>query len=76
MRTTVTLARDVAAAVERHRRERGVGVSEAVNELVRRGLAPRPPSEPFRQATFDMGAGIDVANVAEAIETLEGPAAR
>lgn len=76
MRTTITLASDVAAAVERHRSERGVGLSEAVNELVRRGLAERPASEPFRQSTVDMGAGIDVSNVAEAIETLEGPAAR
>src|SRR3954447_3348982 len=39
MRTTVTLANDVAAAVERLRRERSIGVSEAVNELVRNGLA-------------------------------------
>ncbi|MEA2130053.1 MAG: hypothetical protein QOJ85_2944, partial [Solirubrobacteraceae bacterium] len=38
MRTTLTLADDVAAAVEKLRRERSIGLSEAVNELVRAGL--------------------------------------
>ena len=39
MRTTITLADDVAAALEKLRRERSVGLSEAVNDLVRAGLA-------------------------------------
>ena len=73
MRTTVTLAADVAAAVERVRRERGVGVSEAVNELVRAGLAAKPPRKRYRHKTYPMGALIDYTNVAEAIELLEGP---
>jgi hypothetical protein len=38
MRTTLTLADDVAAAVEALRRERSSGISEAVNELCRAGL--------------------------------------
>src|SRR4051794_32418857 len=38
MRTTVTLADDVAAAVDRLRREEGLGLSEAVNKLARAGL--------------------------------------
>lgn len=76
MRTTVTLADDVAAALERYRRDRSVGVSEAVNELIRSGLAARPADRPFEQSTVAMGAGIDVTNVAEAIETLEGTGAR
>lgn len=76
MRTTVTLVEDVAAALERHRRERSIGVSEAVNELIRKGLAATPPDKPFKQSTAAMGAGIDVTNVADAIETLEGPGAR
>lgn len=76
MRTTVTLADDVAAEVERLRRERAIGVSEAVNELVRDGLVrPRRPQH-FVQTTHDLGAGVDYTNVAEAIETLDGPAAR
>lgn len=76
MRTTVTFSEDVAAAVERLRRERSIGVSEAVNELVRRGLAGDPPRRPFRQRTRRVGLSVDVANVAEAIETLDGPAGR
>ena len=74
MRTTVTLADDVAAAVERVRRERSVGMSEAVNELVRAGLANRQkPPTPFRQKAHDLGSGVDFDNVADTLETLDGP---
>ena len=74
MRTTVTLADDVAAAVERVRRERSIGMSEAVNELVRAGLANRQkPPTPFRQKTHDLGGGVDFDNVADTLETLDGP---
>ena len=76
MRTTITLADDVAAAVEQVRRERGIGLSEAVNDLVRSGLTSERPARPFHQRTHDLGDGVDVANIAEAIETLDGPAAR
>jgi hypothetical protein len=76
MRTTITLADDVAAAVEKLRRERGVGISEAVNELVRNGLTADRPQRPFRQKAHDLGSGVDVSNIAETIETLDGPAAR
>jgi hypothetical protein len=76
MRTTLTLADDVAAAVERLRRERSIGLSEAVNDLVRAGLVQQRPATPFQQRTHDLGDGIDYANVADAIETLDGPGAR
>lgn len=76
MRTTITLADDVAAAVEKLRRERSIGLSEAVNDLVRAGLIERHPASLFRQKTHDLGRGIDVSNVGEAIETLDGPSAR
>ena len=76
MRTTITLADDVAAAVERLRRERQLGLSEAVNELIRSGLVAGPKPQRFTQKTHDLGAGVDYTNVAEAIETLDGPAAR
>jgi len=75
MRTTVNLANDVAAAVDRLRRERSIGVSEAVNELVREGLARRARPQRFVQTTHDLGSGVEYTNVAEAIETLDGPAA-
>jgi hypothetical protein len=76
MRTTVTLADDVGAAVDHLRRERSIGVSEAINELIREGLTADRRSSPFAQKTHDLGAGVDYTNVAEAIETLDGPAAR
>jgi hypothetical protein len=76
MRTTLTLADDVAAAVEKVRRERSIGLSEAVNDLVRAGLVQQRPTAPFRQKSHDLGDGIDFSNVADAIETLDGPAAR
>jgi hypothetical protein len=76
MRTTVDLAEDVAAALEKLRRERGIGLSAAVNELARAGLAAPTRSDRFRQRTFKMGAKVDVSNVADALETLEGPSAR
>lgn len=77
MRTTIDLADDVAAAVEKTRRERGLGLSEAVNDLIRAGLLPREPRKPFRQKTYKMGpARVDYTNVEEAIEQVEGPLAR
>ena len=74
MRTTVTLADDVAAAVGRLRRERSLGTSEAVNELVRAGLAQQDKSRaPFRQKSHDLGRGLDFDNIADTLETLDGP---
>ena len=76
MRTTVTLDDDVAAAVDRLRRERSIGLSEALNELARAGLRlPRQRRE-FRQESQSLGLRIDVTNVGEALEQLEGPASR
>jgi hypothetical protein len=76
MRTTVTLDDDVAAALEQLRRERGLGLSEALNELARSGLRRRPEQVTFRQESHVMGLTIDVIDVADAIEQLDGPAAR
>lgn len=77
MRTTITFAPDVAAAVERLQRERGRGVSDAVNELIRRGLTT--PSKPrrFRQAASPLGAPLlPLDDVAALLEVLDGPASR
>lgn len=77
MRTTINLAEDVAAGLEKIRRERGLGLSEAVNDLIRAGLVIGAPASrgPFVQQSHDLGAGIDFTNVGEAIETLDGPVA-
>jgi hypothetical protein len=72
MRTTVDLDTDTAQAIDQLRREQGMGLSEAVNTLIRRGLLPRPDAGSFRQQTRSLGIKIDVSNVAEALDTLEG----
>lgn len=76
MRTTVEFDADTAAAVDQLRGAEGLGVSEAVNELIRRGLLPRPERGRFTQPTRSMGLRIDVSNVAEALDLLEGSDAR
>jgi hypothetical protein len=76
MRTTITFDDDVASAVRRIQRERGIGVSEAVNALARAGLTAKQTSPRYRQQTVDLGLKIDVTNVAEALELLEGPGSR
>lgn len=77
MRTTVRLDDDVAAAVRRLRERESLGVNEAVNTLIRRGLAaPTEPPRPYRHRSADMGMLIDVANVEEALDLAEGPRRR
>lgn len=76
MRTTVELDEDTARAVEVLRRERGLGVSAAVNDLIRRGLLAEPPPRRFRQRTAELGVALDVSSVADALEVLDGPASR
>jgi len=76
MRTTITFSADVAAAIEQHRRQKSIGLSEVVNDLVRAGLTADRPSTRFAQTSHDLGFGIDVANVGDALETLDGPSAR
>ena len=75
MRTTIELDSDTAKAVERLRRE-GKGVSESVNELIRRGLAAGEAARPFVPKTRRLGIAIDVSNIADALDYLEGPSAR
>ena len=71
MRTTVTLAPDVAAAVEQLRREKGWGPSEAVNELARRGLAAPAERRPYRNIAYPMGLTLDIDNIGELLERLD-----
>ncbi|HET7485863.1 MAG TPA: ribbon-helix-helix protein, CopG family [Solirubrobacterales bacterium] len=76
MRTTITLADDVAAGVDKLRRERDLGLSEAVNDLVRAGLTTQRSTHAFRQVVHDLGKSVDFSNIGETIETLDGPTAR
>jgi hypothetical protein len=78
MRTTLTLDPDVAAALERVRDARGLGLKEAVNEAMRRGLAQldeRPsPMPPFRTRAVNLGPCLlgNVDDVSEALALAEG----
>ena len=76
MRTTIKLDDDVASAVERLRRKSRIGLSEAVNELVRAGLRAPRRRKKFVQKTHALGLRVDVSNVGEALELLEGPRSR
>ncbi len=68
------MADDVAAAIERVRRQRAIGLSQAVNELIRAGLVTQDkPPTPFRQRSHDLGRGIDFDNIVDTLETLDGP---
>jgi len=77
MRTTVTLDDDVVKALEALRREKGLGTSAALNEMVRRGLATSQPKghPPFRQRTSAMGPPrVPLDDIGQALELLEGEA--
>ncbi len=76
MRTTIKFDPDTSAAIDRVRRESGMGLSATVNHLVRQGLLNRPPAAQFKQKTYLLGLKIDVSNVAEAIDLIEGPHTR
>ncbi|MGL5818796.1 MAG: CopG family transcriptional regulator [Phycicoccus sp.] len=78
MRTTVNIETDVARAVEQYRRQHRVGLSEAVNQLVRDGIRATHDDYVYVHPTRDMGARVDLTNVAEVLELLDevdGPAA-
>ncbi|MCB0956412.1 MAG: hypothetical protein KDB06_02250 [Ilumatobacter sp.] len=71
MRTTLVLDDDVVAAAEQVRREQGCGLSEAVNQLVRRGLARHDRPKPYRHRSAHLGLKVDVSNVADVLELLD-----
>jgi hypothetical protein len=72
MRTTINLDDDVAAAAERLRRDAGLGLSEAVNELARRGLAAPRRRKAIAMPSHDLGLKIDISNIQEALDEAEG----
>jgi hypothetical protein len=71
MRTTIDLDEDIAAAVERLRRERSMGLSEAVNTLARAGLTIRTDRPPFVQRTAPLGLRVDVRDIGEVLDRLD-----
>jgi hypothetical protein len=59
MRTTLTLDNDVAAALERLRRSRRLGLKRLINEALRRGIRDmgerQEPREPARTRAVAVG---------------------
>ena len=80
MRTTLTIDDDVAATLERLRRDRDATLKDIINEALRRGLndmTARPkPRKPFRTKCADAGAFLipNIDNVAEVFAAVEGDA--
>jgi hypothetical protein len=80
MRTTLTLEPDVAAQLERRRRERRSSLKAEVNHLLRLGLererasAKTDAPEPFRVEPLDVGELlIDIDDVTAALDRIEPP---
>jgi hypothetical protein len=78
MRTTLTIDDDVAAVIERLRRDRDASLKEIINEALRRGIkdmgTPTKRRRTFRTRSVDLGAlqvpSLD--NVAEVLAIAEG----
>ncbi len=71
MRTTLTLDDDVAAEVDRLRREEGLGLSEAVNMLVRRGLTRPTQRVDYHHRAVDLGLTVDVSDIGSVLDLLD-----
>ncbi len=79
MRTTLTIDKDVAIALERVRDRESLTLKAAVNEALRRGIrnmdAERegPATEPYRIKPWNSGGmRVPVNSVAEALNWAEG----
>ena len=79
MRTTLTLDPDVAAKLRSKARRTGRPFKDVVNEALRAGLqadADKTRRSAFAVGTRDLGRlaiGLNVDNVGDLIERLEGP---
>ena len=82
MRTTLTLDKDVAAIIQRLRKQRGANLKDIVKEALREGLremtSPRRRKEEFRTEAADLGRCLvgNVDNVAELLAVSEGESFR
>lgn len=71
MRTTINLDADVASEVAKLQRERGIGLSAAVNELARAGFQAARQEYHYEHMSHDMGALVDLSDVADVLELLD-----
>jgi plasmid stability protein len=79
VRTTLTLDDDVAAKLRSRARRTGRAFKDVVNEALRTGLAATPASRSparFIVKARDLGhvkPGLNVDNIGELLEQIEGP---
>ena len=78
MRTTLSLDDDVSSLLEKEIRKSGTSFKEAVNRYIRLGLvASKQKASPKRFVVkpMDLGlpAGMSYDNIAELLESIEGP---
>lgn len=71
MRTTFTLEDDVAAEVEQLRRQEGIGISEAVNRLIRLGLSRPAQRHRYVHEVADVGLRVDVTDIGAVLDVLD-----
>ena len=73
VRTTLTLDSDIAAALHRLSRERGVSFKEVVNSTLRAGLHSGRQAKPYRVPTRPLGlrTGVDLDTAMSQAAELE-----
>ena len=71
VRTTISLDPDIAAEVDRMHRQEGLGRSEAINTLARRGMAAAKAQAPYEFNPRPLRALIDLTNIAEVLDMTE-----
>ncbi len=72
MRTTITISDDVAAEMKRLQREQGIGPSEALNALARKGMAAgNVPVKPYRHRSASVGLRVDVTDIGAVLDLLD-----
>ena len=78
MRTTLTLDKDVAVALDRLRKSRDASLKELVNDALRRGLRdmnePKKARKPYRTRSVNLGGSKigSLDNIGEVLALIEG----
>lgn len=67
----MTIADDVAAEMDRLRREEGLGPSEALNTLARRGMTRRPMDVSYHHESVSLGLTVDVSDIGSVLDLLD-----
>ena len=72
MRTTITIADDVFAEMELLRERQGLGPSDALNLLARRGMARRDAARAdYVHRSADVGIRVDVTDIGAVLDLLD-----